>query len=726
MNKEILCTIGPASLNKTVLERMNDLPVTLLRINLSHTSINDLPNVIQFIQSVAKKPICIDTEGAQIRTKRVMGNQVLLQEGSFLNIHQKNTLGNSHGITFSPPETISQIQLFDFISIDFNSVLVQVVEKHDAHLVAKVIIEGWVGNNKAVTVNRPIVMPPLSPKDIAAIKIALDYKIRHFALSFANRAEDVVELRKLTGKDCFIISKIESRWGVANLEAIAKQSDALLIDRGDLSREEPIESIPFLQKKIIQTVKANNRKVYVATNLLESMVTQAKPTRAEVNDVFNTLADGADGLVLAAETAIGKNPIGCVNMIAKLINQYDNFSRYCGQTDKYDKRSLLIEPHGGILINRLLENPDIHETRKLPVLNVDEKIMLDCEQIAFGVYSPIQGFMTKEEVESVLDHNRLPSGHAWTLPILLQTSKNKIAKLQPGDSVALSNDLSREWLAVLHIEQIYTMDLDDLAKRMFGTDSPNHPGVVQIKNSGDMFLGGKIDLVHKQSKPTEIAAYILKPVDTRMIFEQKDWFRIVAFHTRNVIHRAHEFIQMKALHDHHCDGLFISPVVGPKKKNDFLSETTLKSYQTMVDFNLYPKNKVLIGAFLTYSRYAGPREAVFTALCRKNFGCSHFVIGRDHTGVQDFYQTDASAKLFDQLGDIGIKPIFFDEVAYCDACKTQRLDCEHPESNIRRISGTQVRKLLSEEKELPTWLMREEIVEMLIEEIRNKKPVFVA
>lgn len=724
MNKEILCTIGPASLNKTVLERMNDLPVTLLRINLSHTSINDLPDVIRFIQSMTPKPICIDTEGAQIRTKKVIGNQVFLQEGSFLNIYQKNTLGNAHGITFSPPETIAQIQLFDFISIDFNSVLVQVVEKHAEHLSAKVIIEGWVGNNKAVSVNRRIMMPPLSPKDIAAIKIALDFKIRHFALSFANRAEDVIELRRLTGKDCFVISKIESRSGVANLEAIAKESDALLIDRGDLSREEPIEAIPYLQKQIIQTVKKINRKIYVATNLLESMVTQTRPTRAEVNDVFNTLADGADGLVLAAETAIGKNPIGCVNMIAKLINQYNNFSRYCGQTDKYDKRSLLVEPHGGILINRLLENPDIHEIKKLPCLTVDEKIMLDCEQIAFGVYSPIQGFMSKEEVECVLDHNRLLNGHAWTLPILFQTDKSKIAKLQPGDSVALNNDLSKEWLAVLRIKEIYTMDLSVLAKRMFGTDSPAHPGVVQVKNSGDVFLGGKIDLVYKQSKPSGIAAYILKPADTRMIFEQKDWYRIVAFHTRNVIHRAHEFIQMKALQDHHCDGLFISPVVGPKKKNDFLSETTLKSYQTMVDFNLYPKNKVLIGAFLTYSRYAGPREAVFTALCRKNFGCSHFVIGRDHTGVQDFYLPDASAKLFDKLGDIGIKPIFFDEVAYCSACKTQRLACEHPESNIQRISGTQVRKLLSEEKEPPTWLMREEISEMLLEEIKNIRPIF--
>ncbi|MFQ5717901.1 MAG: sulfate adenylyltransferase, partial [Nitrospinales bacterium] len=244
-----------------------------------------------------------------------------------------------------------------------------------------------------------------------------------------------------------------------------------------------------------------------------------------------------------------------------------------------------------------------------------------------------------------------------------------------------------------------------------------------IKNAGDIFLSGKIDLVKIPDKPSSMAPYVLKPADTRMIFEQKNWFRVVGFHTRNVIHRGHEFIQMKALHDYHCDGLFVSPVIGPKKKNDFQSEIILNAYQTMVDLNLYPKNKVLIGAFLTYSRFAGPREAIFTAICRKNFGCSHFVIGRDHAGVQDFYPPEGSSELFDKVGDIGISPIFFDEVAHCELCKAPRLSCEHPESNIRRISGTEVRQILLQGRKHPAWLLREEVSTMLIEAMKSGKQI---
>lgn len=726
MHKEILCTIGPASIGQTVLRRLNDLPVTLLRINLSHTSLNDLPEIIQSIQRISRKPVCIDTEGAQIRTRKVVEDKVWLHEGSFVVIYRKNVPGNSQHITFHPEDAIDQIQLFDFISIDFNNVLAQVIEKQATHLQAKIIIEGWVGSNKAVTVNRPITLDPLTKKDREAVKIALSFGIKHFALSFANRDSDVQELRRLTGKDCFIISKIESRLGIANLEAIAKESNAILIDRGDLSREEPIEAIPLLQKHIIQTAKKMNAKVYVATNLLESMVTQAKPTRAEVNDVFNTLIDGADGLVLAAETAIGSNPVGCVNMIAKLIDQHHNYEKFGAKTDEFDQRSLLIEPHGGHLINRYLADPGAREIAKLPRLLVDEKIVLDCEQIVSGAYSPLQGFMNREEIESVLDRYQLPDGNVWTLPILFQTSRERTAKLKAGDSAVLIHQHSPEWLAILHIESVFSMDLDSLSKRMFGTDSPNHPGVVQIKNEGDVFLSGKVDLIKNQDKPRALAPYILRPVDTRMIFEQKNWFRIVGFHTRNVIHRAHEFLQMQSLKEYHCDGLFVSPVVGPKKKNDFNSEFVLRSYQTMVDYRLYPRNKVLIGAFLTYPRYAGPREAVFTALCRKNFGCSHFVVGRDHTGVQNFYPAEAAVQIFDKIGDIGISPIFFSEVAFCDLCKTQRVSCEHPESNIRRISGTQVRQALMQGEDLPAWLIREEISEMLKEEIRNGRNVFIS
>jgi pyruvate kinase len=725
MSLEILCTLGPASLKKTVLERLNDLPVNLLRINLSHTAVNQLSELIPLIQNATPKPICIDTEGAQVRTGKVIGGQVFLSEGSYLNIYNKKIPGNAQQITFFPPESVDQMEISDLISIDFNSVLAQVVEKKPGLLKAKIVTEGIMGSNKAVSVNRPILMDPLSSKDKEAIKIAKEYGIKHFALSFASRVEDVRLIRKLTSEDSFIISKIENSSGVTNAAAIARESNAVLIDRGDLSREKPIETIPLLQKYIIETAKKQDAKVYVATNLLETMVTQAKPTRAEVNDVFNTLLDGADGLVLAAETAIGVNPIGCINMISRLIGQYENYSRFGMDIKRIDQQSLLIEPHGGELINGVSEKSDIKEIDKLPELKVGERVLLDCEQIADGVYSPIKGFMNRDEIESVLEKYQLPSGDVWTLPIYLQIPESEAKRFQKGNVIALSDEVSGKRFATLNLEDVFTLNLEQFAQKMFGTTSKEHPGASQLISGGNTFLGGEIRLVNRLPKPGAIKSYILKPKDTRVIFEHKNWFRIVGFHTRNVIHKGHEFIQLKALEDYHCDGLFVSPAIGPKKKNDFMGEIVLRAYQAMVDYNLYPKNRVLIGAFSSYSRYAGPREAVFTALCRKNFGCSHFVLGRDHTGVKDFYAPDAVAKLFDTIGDIGIVPVFYGEVAYSPENRSHFFVENKPSSDVFKISGSIVRDLLQNGEGLPSWLLREDVSETLMEAVNNGEKIFV-
>jgi pyruvate kinase len=725
MSLEILCTLGPASLKKTVLERLNDLPVNILRINLSHTAINQLPDVIELIQKATPKSICIDTEGAQVRTGKVIGGQVFLSEGSYLNIFDKKMPGNAQQITFFPSVAVDQIEVSDLIAIDFNSVLVQVIDKKSGHLKAKVVTEGIMGSNKAVSVNRPILMEPLSQKDKAAIKIAKDMGIKHFALSFASKSEDVKLIRKLTSEDSFIISKIESTSGVANVHEIASESNAVLIDRGDLSREKPIETIPLLQKYIIESAKKQDAKVYVATNLLETMVTQAKPTRAEVNDVFNTLLDGADGLVLAAETAIGANPIGCINMISRLIGQYENYSRFGMNIKRIDQQSLLIEPHGGLLVDKTVKVDDWKEIEKLPQLKVDERVLLDCEQIADGVYSPLQGFMTQQEIESVLENYKLPNGDIWTLPIFLQVSDKAIKGFQKGSVIALTDENTGQPFATLKISDLFKMDREKFAQKMFGTFSREHPGAARLINGEANFLGGEINLIQRLPKPDSIRSYILKPKDTRVIFEHKNWFRVVGFHTRNVIHKGHEHIQLKALEDYHCDGLFVSPAIGPKKKNDFLGGIVLRAYQAMIDYNLYPKNKVLIGAFSSYSRYAGPREAVFTALCRKNFGCSHFVLGRDHTGVKNFYEPDAVAKLFEKIGDIGITPVFYGEVTYCPDKKHHHFTDKKASSDLYEISGSKVRDLLQKGENLPAWLLREDVSETLIEAVKNGEKIFV-
>jgi ATP sulfurylase len=273
------------------------------------------------------------------------------------------------------------------------------------------------------------------------------------------------------------------------------------------------------------------------------------------------------------------------------------------------------------------------------------------------------------------------------------------------------------------LEECYTYDLEQLAGKWFGTTDSNHPGVAGLMRGSSNFLAGKVDLVNHSSRSRNL--HELTPAQTRVIFERLQWQRVVGFHTRNVAHRAHEHLQLTALVDHHADGVFIHPVIGPKKTGDFSTDIILKTYQHLI-VNHYPQNKVVLGGFATYARYAGPREAVFTALCRKNFGCSHFIVGRDHTGVGDFYPADASQRLFDELGDMVIQPIFFDEVYYCQKCMTHVEQCGHGRDYSQKISGTLAREMLSQGQSLPEWYMRPSVSSLILEELKNGGEVFTA
>jgi len=724
IKKEILCTIGPASRNEKVIKRLEDLGVTLFRINLSHTSIDDLAEVIEFIQKLTTVPICLDTEGAQVRTGKLKETSLNVNIGQLIQIPFEQIVGDETKFNFYPADIAKKCQVGDIISIDFNSVLIQVIEQGENALTARVITGGKLGQNKAVSIDREIAMTALTEKDLNSIEIGLKMGINHFALSFANKGEDVKLIRSLVGKNKFIISKIESCQGVNNLEAIAKQSDAILIDRGDLSRQIPIEQVPRVQKEIGQRIKHFETKFYIATNLLETMIESSVPTRAEVNDVFNSLVDGVDGLVLAAETAIGKYPIESAVMISKMIAEYGEFKkgRSFSSEELHRKGSLfLVEPHGGVLVERFSKDNlgKIQEMRKLIVSHED---IINAEQIAVGSFSPLEGFMGKEELESVLKDMRLPGGLVWPLPILLQIKDEKAKDLKVGKSFALCVEGEEDVYAVLHLDEIFNYDLDKIATEVFHTTEEAHPGVRKLMHNGNCFLGGKIDLVKRF--PSSLKYFELTPKQTRLIFENKGWSRIVGFHTRNVVHRAHEFIQLEAFERLHCDGLFIHPLVGPKKSGDFNPDIICKCYDLMVS-QFYPKGKVLLGAFQNYPRYSGPREAVFTAICRKNFGCSHFIVGRDHSGVGNYYQKDGAHKLFDELGYIGIKPIYFNEVHYCLKCDQYVESCSHSESNILQISGTQCREMFKKSKIPPAWFMREEISRMIISDINDGKEVFV-
>ncbi len=717
-SKELLCTLGPASMNDRVIARLEELGANLFRINLSHTKLENVASAIEFIQKRTTVPVCLDSEGAQIRTGAFAQGEVVVRENSILRAHKKFVLGDAENFHLYPDVAVDLLEEGDFISIDFNSVLAQVLDKDENGAYLRILNGGKIGSNKAVTVERDILLPVMTHKDQEAFKIGRKMNIRHVALSFAHRATDVDEVRRAVGDNVFLISKIECRQGLLNLQGIASRSDAILIDRGDLSREEPLERIPRLQKGIISTVKKMNKKVYVATNLLESMITEPKPTRAEVNDVINTLMDGADGLVLAAETAIGKNPIGCASMIMKLIHEYESAIHAEDSFCATEIKSFLVEPHGGKLIQREIATPPETQMAGLKRLAISESDLMDCEQIAQGTYSPLTGFMDKATFASVVETNRLPDGTVWTMPILLQVSEKDALRVTKGERVVLTDAQGQEY-AFLQVSSVEKIDLKPYFKKWFGADTPDHPGVSLALSRGNHIVSGDIELFKRL--PSPFKQYQLTPAQSRFVFMHKGWSRVVGFHTRNVIHRAHEYIQLKALEIVHADGLYVSPVIGPRKKGDFLPEVVLKSYRMMVDLDLYPSGKVLIGSFSTYPRFCGPREAVFTALCRKNMGCSHFIIGRNHSGVGNFYADEDYKKLFDSLGDIGVLPVFFEAVGY--DTQNKKYDSDRA-GRLEFISGTQARETILQGQLLPDWYLRMPIQEMLMQRVKDKEPVF--
>ncbi len=380
--------------------------------------------------------------------------------------------------------------------------------------------------------------------------------------------------------------------------------------------------------------------------------------------------------------------------------------------------SRLTEPLGGRLIHREATPKDLEEIPELQVLRVPETTLMDCEQFAFGTYSPLTGFMDRDILASVLDSCRLPSGEPWTLPIVLQTLRSEAAGIARGERIALAGETG-EPTALIDVTDIYTLDMDNFCQAFFGTTSDAHPGVARVKNAGSTFIGGDITQIGPLRAPRRQDH--LTPAQTRHIFTQMGWSRVVAFHGRNPAHRAHETIQLTALERTGADGLYINPVIGPKKAGDFLPDPIMDSYRAVLDAGCYPEGKVVLGSFSTYSRYAGPREAVFTALCRKNMGCSHFIIGRDHTGVGDFYGADANRDLFEEMGDIGIAPVFFEPIGYNP--KTGKYDTA-ANAETQSISGTQARETLKAGKALPEWFMRDIVQKVLLEYIADGRPLF--
>ncbi|HEV2428348.1 MAG TPA: pyruvate kinase [Thermoplasmata archaeon] len=321
LQRSLLCTLGPSSLSRSVIAQLAKAGATTFRLNMSHTDLESLESTIELVQECTEVPICIDTEGAQIRTG-TMREGTSLTLGEEVRLVSEPIRGDAGTIPLTPAFAVGQLVPGARMSIDFDSALLRVDRVHGDTAVATVLSGGDVASRKAVTALPSPTLPALSEKDLGAIQIGRSRGIQEYALSFCEDPEAILRLRGLAGPRSIVVAKIESRRGTSRLEPIARSADRLLIDRGDLSREVRLEAIPLLQKAIIRKANSLRVPVYVATNLLESMVGRRVPTRAEVNDVINTLLDGADGLVLAAETAVGKFPVQAAEMIASLIQEY--------------------------------------------------------------------------------------------------------------------------------------------------------------------------------------------------------------------------------------------------------------------------------------------------------------------------------------------------------------------------------------------------------------------
>jgi sulfate adenylyltransferase len=384
--------------------------------------------------------------------------------------------------------------------------------------------------------------------------------------------------------------------------------------------------------------------------------------------------------------------------------------------------SQLIRPHGGKLINRTLEGRDLEQSldraEKLPRLKLNARQLSDVELIAIGAFSPLTGFMSKKDYENVVDNQRLENGLPWTIPVTLAVSKEESERLRPSSDIALIDD-SERIVAILHLEEIYKYDRNHEAELVLKTTSDTHPGVQYLSGVGEYCLAGPISLLRRPDRG-EFTNYLLDPKETRFLFEHRGWNTVVGFQTRNPVHRAHEYILKCALET--VDGLLLHPLVGETKSEDIPAEVRLQCYVALLDSAL-PSSRAVLSLYPAAMRYAGPREAIFHAIARKNYGCSHFVVGRDHAGVGNFYGTyDAQRKFLEfEPGELGITPICFDATFYCKKCGAMASEktCKHGPAERLVLSGTKVRELLRAGENLPIEFTRPEVAEILREAYRD-------
>jgi sulfate adenylyltransferase len=385
----------------------------------------------------------------------------------------------------------------------------------------------------------------------------------------------------------------------------------------------------------------------------------------------------------------------------------------------------LVPPHGGTLKPLLIQGEELPDksrlAQSLPRVRINSKESSDVVMLAMGAFSPLNGFMGRQDYLEVVDRMQLCSGVLWPIPITVSVTREQSKKIRIGQDIVLVDEHSNEALAIMTVEEVFPYDRAKEAREVFGTQEEAHPGVRRIYSQGELYLGGPIRVLSEGKYPRLFPEFA-RPIETRTIFAERGWSTVAAFQTRNPMHRSHEYLVKIAIEV--SDGVLIHPIVGALKPGDIPAEVRLKCYQALIDRYL-PAERIVLKVYPMEMRYGGPREAVLHAIIRQNFGCSHLIIGRDHAGVGKYYGPFDAQKIFDQLepGSLQIQPLKLDWTFWCHSCgaMASMKSCPHGKEHRLLISGTELRAMLSEDRHPPEQFSRPEVLQILMNYYRDHK-----